>query len=64
MCSGLEGNGHSLSEIHMSFRYVAGYTPAAGQHKEASVVKLVVLDLKTSKVGRRCLRSFRHFNGA
>jgi hypothetical protein len=48
--SGLEGKGHSLSEIHMSFRYVAGYTPSAGQRKAAPVVKLVVLDLKTSKV--------------
>jgi hypothetical protein len=36
--------------VHMSFRYVAGYTPGPGQTKKAPVVKLLVLDLATSKV--------------
>ena len=34
----------------MSFRYVAGYTPAPGQKKKAPVIKLVLLDMATSAV--------------
>ena len=48
--SGIIGKGHSITEISMSFRYIAGYTPAAGHAKKASVVKLLVLDLASSQV--------------
>ena len=48
--SGLVGKGHTLSSIHMSFRYVTGYGCSPVPCEKAPVVKLLVLDLATSKV--------------
>ena len=48
--SGLLAPGHSIATLSMSFRYVAGYTPAAGQSKKAPVVKVVLLDMESSAV--------------
>jgi len=47
--TGLTGNGHKLASVSMSFRYVAGYTPAAGQTKRAATVRVVLLELATDK---------------
>jgi alpha-galactosidase len=48
--TGLLAKGHSISTLSMSFRYVAGYTPAPGQTKKAPVVKVVLLDMASSAV--------------
>jgi hypothetical protein len=48
--TGLLAKGHSISTLSMSFRYVAGYTPAPGQIKKPAVVKVVLLDMKSSAV--------------
>lgn len=44
------GESHWLSDVKLSFRYLAGYTPRAGEKKNASTVELVVLDGSTHSV--------------
>ena len=48
--TGLLAKGHAISTLSMTFRYVAGYTPASGQTKKAAVVKVVLLDMASSAV--------------
>ena len=48
--TGLLGEGHSISTLSMTFRYIAGYSPAPGQTKEPAVVKVVLLDMASSAV--------------
>ena len=48
--TGLLAKGHSISTLSMSFRYVAGYTPAPSQNKKPAVVKVVLLDMASSAV--------------
>ena len=48
--TGLVGAGHAIDSIAMQFRYTAGYTPGAGEKKQAAVVKVQILDLETSAV--------------
>lgn len=48
--SPIEGQGHLLESVSMSFRYSAGYTPAQGQTKKAAVVKVQVRDLATEAI--------------
>ena len=40
------GNGHYISDISFTFKYVAGYTPAAGQLKKGSQLSLLLVDAK------------------
>ena len=40
----LDGRGHMLTAVSLSFQYVAGYTPPAGQHKHGSTATLALLD--------------------
>ena len=42
----LVGSGHKIDRITMAFRYIAGYTPAKGAHKNASVVTVLLTDAK------------------
>ena len=35
---------HALDSVSLAFRYVAGYTPTAGQHKKASTVSVQLVD--------------------
>ena len=46
--AGLIGNGHALESIALHFRYVAGYTPPAGQSKQAPTVRGLVGDAASS----------------
>jgi hypothetical protein len=47
---GLLGRGHRLDAVSLRFRYVAGYTPPAGQARRAPVVRLLVLDQESRRV--------------
>lgn len=47
--SGLAGAGHRISSVKMSFRYLAGYTPAPGETKKAPTVRVLLLDLESRK---------------
>jgi hypothetical protein len=40
----IDAAGHTLSSLSMSFRYIAGYTPPAGQTKNASTVTVLLTD--------------------
>jgi hypothetical protein len=45
----LAGEGHYLEDVSLTFRYVAGYTPAPGTTAAGSTVDLVVVDGLTGK---------------
>jgi len=47
---GFVGNGHRLASVSMSFRYLAGYAPPAGQAKKAPIVKVQLRDMETGDV--------------
>jgi len=47
--TGIIGKGHKLATLTMQFRYVAGYTPPAGQTKHAPVVTIQLQDEATGK---------------
>ena len=40
----------AITSLSMSFRYLAGYTPAPGQTKKASVVTVQLLEMKSGKL--------------
>jgi len=42
--AGLIGNGHALDAISLQFRYEAGYTPAEGQTKQASTLRVILIE--------------------
>ena len=41
---GVVAPGHSISAVALSFRYVAGYTPAPGENKTAPTVRVLLTD--------------------
>ena len=46
----INGDAHYLSSVSLSFQYVAGYTPGAGKHANASTLSLDLVDaLNTSQ---------------
>ena len=46
-----QGLGHYISRVRFAFKYVAGYTPSAGQTKKGSQLRLLLVDAaNTSKV--------------
>eukprot|EP00931_Biecheleriopsis_adriatica_P060406 TRINITY_DN36279_c0_g1_i1.p1 TRINITY_DN36279_c0_g1~~TRINITY_DN36279_c0_g1_i1.p1 ORF type:complete len:429 (-),score=54.60 TRINITY_DN36279_c0_g1_i1:155-1441(-) len=47
---GIEGHGHLLTSVSMSFRYLAGYTPPDAQTKKSPIVKVQVRDLTSDTV--------------
>ena len=49
LSSALEGGGHYLEDVSLSFRYVAGYTPPAGTAAAGSTVDLVLVDTATQR---------------
>lgn len=46
----IRGNGHALDTVSFSFRYVAGYTPPAGQTAVASTMTAVLVDSASGAV--------------
>lgn len=69
--SALIAPGHVIDKISLSFRYVAGYTPAAGQTKVAPTIDVVLVNASSqSQVLRTLLKtgplgnySWDHFTG-
>ena len=45
----ISGAGHAINSVEMSFRYVTGYTPAAGENATAPVLSVVVLNAESMR---------------
>lgn len=66
----IDGNGHLLASVSLSFRYAAGYTPGPGKTVEASTARAVLVDALDSTVIAKLWESgpldnvsYDHFSG-